>query len=374
MRSTGIVMIALLPCACAGGPEDPSAAPGGPAIRLVSRYLDLGSVPAEEARTVHVVIANDGDAPLVVRDLDLSVRLGDGWRADPLLEPLRIEAGMTEEVTVVFHACPALWNGAERRADADPCACLSHVASAVVVLDTNAGEAEAELLATVLPPSPQLSLRPETVLDLEPSGDGALTGTVTLENVGCRDLTLRGIELTGPGGADERGAFTSPACPDWPCLANRTLCAPGRPGCDAPVLSLPVRNENTGAVASQLAELRVESDDPLAPVQVLLLRAAAPECLAPIATIRLDTEHPCVGAPVALSATLLDADTSTIVRRDWHFLFSPGPAPSLTTDGDFAEFVPSLDGSYVLGFVAENACGAASSRAELAVQVRDSCR
>lgn len=359
-----------------GSAETGGPLPGnGPAIRLASRFLDLGPIPADEARTDFITLANDGDAPLIVRDLEVVPRLGEGWQVEPLVEPLHIDPGTQAEVAVAFRACSALWDESGRRRDADPCDCPAGGNSAFLEFDTNAGLTEVELLATVLAPGPRLSVRPETLLELERSTDApaSRTGTVTLQNTGCRDLTIEAIDLKGPGGTDDRGGFASPQCPEWPCLVNSVLCSPG-PACEVPSLAVSLRHDFGDAAMEHFAELRIESDDPIAPARVVLIHAASDACHPPLVTLHLDTDHPCVGELVRVFAVLDDAGTSTVVRRDWRFLFTPGLPPSLRTDGVTAEFVPADEGVYLLDFSGATECGQVLGSEALTILVSGTCR
>ena len=94
-------LILLLALGCGELPDDrlPEARP----IVRLERFIDVGVVAVEESRTARIIITNDGDAPLEVRAVEVSSRLGDGWRIDALDEPLWIDREATSRKP------PACW-------------------------------------------------------------------------------------------------------------------------------------------------------------------------------------------------------------------------------------------------------------------------
>lgn len=94
--------------------------------------------------------------------------------------------------------------------------------------------------------------------------------------MGYGDVIVQRIDIAGPNGdrlASSVDDFTVTGCPAMPCTLNRTLCPQSSPGCTASSTELEIVYSNNDASAQDLAELSIESTDPLNPRYVLVLSA-----------------------------------------------------------------------------------------------------
>lgn len=178
---------------------------------------------------------------------------------------------------------------------------------------------------------------------------GTNTRTATVTNIGACALTILDVRLAGS--ASSADDFTL-HCPCAPLLA---------PGESFP-LALSYLNNDISNV--DFAEMHIVSNDQQQPDYTLVLSAEDDPCLYPVSTFTFSPLMPAVGMPIMLDASGSapggpNGNGATITVYEWSFEFSPGPAPTLSSQNTVqTSFTPVAEGLYIVGLRLKNSCGA----------------
>lgn len=123
---------------------------------------------------------------------------------------------------------------------------------------------------------------------------------------------------------------------------------------------------NNDSSTTDLAELHIESNDPLNDDHILVLSAQDVPCFFPTPIITVDSNELKVGTEILVNARSSDAggvpgSMGTLVDYQWAWLFTPGAPPTFTSQGTSGtSFTPTRHGSHVLGLTVTNSCGSSS--------------
>lgn len=349
----------MLTLGCGGGasePPGPAPQQGTPEATFTpSATLDLGAVPADAFARRAVRIENTGDGPLTVLAAEVTGPRRDAWavRAEPALGEA-IAPSEVGRIEVEYQPCPALRRGPD---PGDVCACPDRVDAGILQITTDADPRPKliSLSASAVAPGPRIEVDPPVELAFGTS----TTAVVTIRNSGCSALSVARVDLTGAGGGPSgaRRDFSLVGCEGWPCEVEASVC---EDGCEASELPLRLEYDNRDPAADELAELRIESDDPVQPERILLVSASGtPGCLPPIPRIRTSTPA-CVDQPVRLDASETEAGAPGVALTglSWAFAFAQPPVPELEVeaDGRVARFVPERTGLYLVKLTATSSC------------------
>lgn len=350
MRRAAIVLVFLGGC---GDPVGPQAV-GAPVARLEPPdTITIEPVAADAVAVTEVEVFNEGGGPLYLEAVSMTGARTAAWQVTTALAlGEAIAPGAHTRINIEYRPCPALLAGGPL------CDCTAHSDTATLSIKTNA-DAEPRLLslsASGVAPGPRIGLEPAIELAL----GQATTGTITVRNVGCGVLQVRSADLSGPGGEATAMVddFKMTGCEGWPCPLDLSLC---EARCDQAQATLQVTYNNTDVVANEVAELHLDSNDPLAPERVLLVAAQGElTCLPPLARVETST-HPCIFSPVTLDAGLSEPSgpDAAITDYAWSMAFAQEPVPALMVSGDgrTAQFVPQQGGLYLVELEVGTACG-----------------
>lgn len=316
----------------------------GPKLEVWPPYLDFGPIAPGVVQTQTLTLTNIGERPLSIWELQLAVdRAGVelNFRTIDGIPPLLL--GVGEARTVAVRYAPS--TGQPLRDQ--------------LVIRSDDAEAQTIVVPVISGSAPRLAVDPP---GLEFAASPA-SASFTLNNVGDEDLVISGLAIVGYGGdltSSSVDDFRIAGCPE-PCSPGWVLCAAGNAGCGTSSLSVEVELDDNDAVPSDHAELRIHSNDPAQPEQILLLRRA-PGCPMPAAAVEVQTLQPRVAHPVQLGAVSSGPGGGEIIAYEWSVLFAPsGLLPALTAvDGPSTAFVPLIAGPHLVGLRVTDRCGQVS--------------
>ena len=154
-----------------------------------------------------------------------------------------------------------------------------------------------------------------------------------------------------------------------PCDPGISLCPPTNPACMNSSTQLCFIYDNNDISTTDRVNLLIRSNDPVSPEVRVVLDATDVPCFFPTPIITVETDRPCVGNPVRLSASgsAPGGDASgmtTISSYNWRFLFAQPPNPAfMPADQADTLFIPERGGVYIIALDLVNSCGAMSQPA-----------
>lgn len=199
------------------------------------------------------------------------------------------------------------------------------------------------------------------------------TETFNIRNVGFGELTVSQLSLVGPGADPAHPSvddFTVIECNGQnPCDPNIVLCSPTQTGCTNSETTISVRYQNNDNSTTDLAELRIGSNDPADSEHILVLSAQDVPCLFPTPIITVTSTAIEVGKEIRVNGLTSDAggapgSPGMISDYQWSWLFTPGVQPPFSSQGTVStSFVPTVPGAHILGLHVVNDCGSMSQTA-----------
>jgi len=192
-------------------------------------------------------------------------------------------------------------------------------------------------------------------------------------NIGYGELTISQLALVGPGADPAHPSvddFDLTECNGQnPCNPNIVLCSPSQAGCVNSETTLNVVYSNNDNSTTDLAELRITSNDPADSEHILVLSAQDVPCLFPTPVITVTSTVIEVGATVNVHAITSDpggapGNPGMLVDYQWQWLFTPGAPPVFDSQGTVAtSFATTVAGAHILGLNVVNDCGSMSQTA-----------
>lgn len=339
-----------------------SAIGSAPEIQVLPRSIEYGPVPQGSTRTATVTVSNSGDADLEITDVRFA--------QDTSGVKFRYT---TSRGNPPFTVTPFANNTFQIFVDYTPQAGGQDSDSLVIGSnDVNDNPLEVPITGGAVP---KLRVEPNDTLvfalpnPLPPPPIPARDEPVSISNVGFGDLRVLRLSITGPGGDASHPSvddFSIQGCATLPCMPGTLLCAPSQQGCVNSETSFTITYDNNDNSQTDLAELRIETNDPTDPEHIVVLSAQDVPCFFPSPVVTVVTAEAKVGMPVEVSALSSDPGGApgmpgSIVDYQWFWLFTPGAAPSFTSQGmPNTTFVPERFGAHVLGLHVRNDCGAMS--------------
>lgn len=323
-----------------------SALGSAPQIDVLPRSVRFGPVAQGQMATESVSIQNTGDADLVitaVRTTSAEFSATNSAGAVPFTVP-PFTSAVTAEVTYQPMSAGPHWGSLVIESNDAPRSPLTIPLSGGAVPRVEVEPTDTLVFALGVPPPRRESL--------------------IVRNVGFGDLVILELDVVGPGGDPSHPSvddFSVAGCAAYPCALNTTLCAPMSAGCVSSAVTFEVTYSNNDASATDLAELRIVTNDPADPSHIVVLSARSTPCLFPTPVITVETVSPTAGQVVTVNATSSVPGAGTLVAYQWQWLFTPGtPPPFSDATAVRTTFTPSVAGSHVLGLHVTNSCGSTS--------------
>ncbi len=330
-----------------------------PNIQAFPSALAYGPIPMGSAKTATVTVSNAGDATLRITGIDFSVSDDFAWTTNMGMPPFEIPPFANNSFLVYVTYSPA---------DSGQDSSLLRIASN----DINDNPLEIPLTGGAVP---KIRVEPPDTLVFalpNPLPDPPIPPreeSFVVRNEGFGDLTIDRLSIVGPGGDTSHPSvddFTIMVCNGPSCAPGTSLCPPSLAGCMNSSTSFVVIYNNNDSSTTDLAELHIESNDPLNDDHILVLSAQDVPCFFPTPIITVDSNELKVGTEILVNARSSDAggvpgSMGTLVDYQWAWLFTPGAPPTFTSQGTSGtSFTPTRHGSHVLGLTVTNSCGSSS--------------
>ncbi len=314
-------------------------------IAVLPQSLAFGPTAQGGSRSSTVAVQNVGSADLTVTSLATTGDPAFSWTTSSGAPPFSIPSSGTEYVYVHYA----------------PTSAGAHAGG--LVIESNDGTRSPLIVPLSGGATPRLELDPPNTLTIN-AQMGATSGTITARNVGFGDLVITELDIVGPGGSRNHPSvddFQISGCAAYPCAVAIRLCAASAPGCSTSSETIIVDFMNNDLSTSDLAELRIRSNDPGNPTAIVVLSAISNPCQFPTPLITVETATPSVGRTITVNALASLPGGGTLSGAQWSWLFTPGPAPALSAPtATRTSFVPTTQGTHVIGLHVSNSCGATS--------------
>ena len=351
-----------------------------PNIDVLPRTIEFGPVEQGSTKTATVTVTNSGDSELRIASIAFETdQTGNLFTLSTSRDPVNFPIAVAEndEFEVFVHYTPrtsgqhsdVLKFDSNDPTPADNPKLVPLTGGAVPKLNVEPADALVFGLPNPTPPPP-IPPRHETFL---------------VRNSGYGDLTILSLDIRGPEGNPMHSSiddFTIQGCAALPCTnPGPTLCPPSQPGCTQSQHTFTITYDNNDNSQTDLAELRIQSNDPTDLEHILVLSAQDIPCLYPAPVISVEPGDLVVGTEVFVNGRQSSpggdpGGGTRIVKYRWRWLFTPGAKPAFTCTGGTIDpatgecetpeavtgtsFTPLRHGAHVLGLDVTNSCGAES--------------
>lgn len=337
-----------------------------PDIQVWPPIIQFGPVPQGSTKTATLSVSNAGDAVLNIKSIKFETDTNGAkfvYRTS-LQEPPFVVPPFTSNRFDLFVSYTPVTGGQ----DADVLIIESD--------DINDNPIEVAITGGAVPrirvePADTLVFALPNPLPAPPIP--ARTESFRISNIGYGELTLSKLSLVGPGADPQHPSvddFTLIECNGQnPCDPGIVLCAPSQLGCSNSEVTLNVIYSNNDNSTTDLAELRITSNDPADTEHILVLSAQDVPCLFPTPVITVTSTAIEVGATINVHAITSDpggapGNPGMLTDYQWQWLFTPGAPPTFGSQGTVAtSFLATAAGTHVLGLHVVNDCGSMSQTA-----------
>jgi len=343
-----------------------SGSGSAPSIQVWPPILQFGPVPQGATRTATLTVSNAGDADLTISNINFQTdTIGAKFTYQTSLgnPPFVIPPFSNNRFEIIVSYTPDTSGQ-----DADVLIIESD--------DLNDNPFEVAITGGALP---RIAVDPSDTLVFAlpnpqpPPPIPPRTESFRVSNIGYGDLTISQLAITGPGADPQHPSaddFVVTECNGQnPCNPNIVLCSSSQTGCVNSEATFNVVFSNNDNSPTDLAELRITSNDPTKPEHILVLSAQDVPCLFPTPQITVVSTTLQVGTTVDVNALTSDpggapGTPATLTDYQWQWLFTPGAAPPFDSQGTVAtSFTPTTAGTYILGLHVVNDCGSMSQTA-----------
>jgi hypothetical protein len=337
-----------------------------PDIQIWPPIIQFGPVPQGSTKTATLTVSNAGDAPLTINSVNFETDTSGMkfvYTTSLGMPPFTVPSFTSNRFDLFVSYTPV--TGGQ---DAD-----------VLVIecdDINDSPVHVPVTGGAVP---RIKVEPADTLvfalpnPLPPPPIPPRTETFRVSNIGYGELTISQFALVGPGADPMHPSvddFTIAECMGQnPCDPNLVLCSPTQMGCTNSEATFSVVYSNNDNSTTDLAELRIASNDPADTNHILVLSAQDVPCLFPTPVITLTSTAIEVGAEIRVNALTSDAGGAPggmgmLSDYQWSWLFTPGAQPSFTSQGTVStSFTPTTPGAHILGLHVVNDCGSMSQTA-----------